>query len=153
MESSDNQYAGASIVVVSHHEGEDLLRTVRGLVDALPSNVEIIVVDDASTDGRIEALPGEGIRVLRPESRLGIASARNLGAAQSRGEVIVFSDAHVDATPGFLDPVRAVLGRPGVGAVGPVVSTRDDPSVKGFGFRRRDAASNIERLGKQGPDP
>ena len=153
MTSSGRQPVGESVVVVSHNEGANLLRTVRGLDAALPSDAEIIVIDDSSTDGSVEALPGDRVRVIRPESRLGIAAARNLGAAESRGEVIIFSDAHVDVNPGFLDPLREILARPGVGAVGPVVSNRDDPTVKGFGFRWRDAALNIEWLGKQGSAP
>jgi GT2 family glycosyltransferase len=142
-----------SVVVVSHNEGENLSRTIASLLAALPSDAEIVVVDDMSTDGSIEGLPAEKLRVLRPEKRLGIASARNLGASQARGDVVIFSDAHVDVTPGFLDPLLSALDRPGVGAVGPIVSMRDNPSAKGYGFRWRDAALNVEWLGRQGQTP
>ena len=91
--------------------------------------------------------------VVRPETRLGIAAARNLGASRSRWEVLVFSDAHVDVPPGFLGPLLDELRRPGVAAVGPAVSTRDDPNSKGYGFRWRDAALNIEWLPRQGAAP
>ncbi len=142
-----------SVVVVSHNEGENLGRTIDGLLATLPDDAEVVVVDDVSTDGSIEALPEGRVRVVRPEARLGIAAARNLGAASSRGEVLVFSDAHVDVPPGFLGPLLDELRRPGVAAVGPAVSTRDDPRAKGYGFRWRDAALNIEWLSRQGADP
>src|SRR5262249_37662613 len=114
---------GVSVVVVSHNEGENLGLTVDSLLAALPDDAEVVVVDDVSTDGSIEALPEGRVRVVRPEARLGIAAARNLGAARSRGEVIVFSDAHVDVPPGFLGPLLDELRRPRVAAVGPAVST------------------------------
>ena len=40
-----------SVVVISLNEGESLRRTVDNLRDTLPSESEIIVVDDSSTDG------------------------------------------------------------------------------------------------------
>lgn len=150
---ADTDRCGVSVVVVSHNEGADLHRTVLGLDAALPADAEIIVVDDTSTDGSTESLPVERARVIRPETRLGISAARNLGAAHSRGQVIVFSDAHVDVSPGFIEPLQAVLERPGIGAAGPVVSQRDEPAVKGYGFRWRDAALNIEWLSRQGTEP
>ncbi len=150
MGSSDRESLETSVVVVSHNEGENLLRTVHSLLDALPPASEIIVVDDTSTDGSIEALPVDRIRVVRPETRLGISAARNLGASVSRGEILIFSDAHVDVRPGFLEPLRSTLNRPGVGAVGPLVSTRGAEDHKGCGFRWRDAGLNIEWLSGQG---
>jgi GT2 family glycosyltransferase len=153
MERSVGGAPGVSVVVVSHNEGQNLVRTVDSLLAALPDGAEVVVVDDVSTDGSIEALPEGRVRIVRPETRQGIASARNLGAARSRGDVIVFSDAHVDASPGFLAPLLDELRRPGVAAVGPAVSTRDDPRAKGYGFRWRDAALNVEWLTRQGADP
>ena len=150
---SSEDRPGVSVVVVSHNEGADLHRTLLSLNAALPADSEIIVVDDSSTDGSTDTLPVERVRVVRPPTRLGISAARNLGAAHSRGDVIVFSDAHVDVPVGFIEPLVAALMRAGVGAVGPVVSQRDNPAVKGYGFRWKDAALNIEWLGKKGSDP
>jgi glycosyltransferase involved in cell wall biosynthesis len=68
---------------------------------ALPSalgqehvDVEVVVADDASTDGtaeRLAALRDERVRLGRPESR-GQAHARNAGIADARGEWIAFLD-------------------------------------------------------------
>jgi glycosyltransferase involved in cell wall biosynthesis len=68
---------------------------------ALPSalgqehvDVEVVVVDDASTDGtaeRLSALSDERVRVGRPERR-GQAHARNAGIAEARGEWVAFLD-------------------------------------------------------------
>jgi glycosyltransferase involved in cell wall biosynthesis len=55
---------------------------------------EIIVVDDGSTDDTAAALEndfGARVRILRTDNR-GVAAARNLGVAASRGELIAFLD-------------------------------------------------------------
>jgi GT2 family glycosyltransferase len=143
-----------SVVVVSHNEGENLLRTVESVLGALPPEGEILVVDDQSTDGSAEALPGgDRVQVLRRPERLGVARARNLGARQAGGDVLVFADAHVQVPPNWAEPLVDALSRPGVAAVGPAVAPFDRPENRGYGFRWENAALKIAWLDAQGPDP
>lgn len=80
----------------------------RGLAQGC-DGVEVIVVDNASTDGTAEALEplvqSHGVRVLRSE-RLGAPRARNDGAALARGEVLFFLDADTRVPPGAFSRVR-----------------------------------------------
>jgi GT2 family glycosyltransferase len=144
-----------SVVVVSHNEGDNLRRTVCSLLAGLPADGEILVVDDGSTDGSAEALTGGygGVSVLRPAERLGAPAARNFGGARARGEVIVFSDAHMEVPLYWFAPLRDALARPVVGAASPVVSVMQQRDSKGYGFHWRDAAFTVEWLGRQGADP
>ncbi|HTX39063.1 MAG TPA: glycosyltransferase family 2 protein, partial [Bryobacteraceae bacterium] len=106
-----------SVVVISLNEGEALRRTVESLQAKLPEPWEIIVVDDGSTDGSAGFL-GEGrpgVTLLRPPARLGVAGARNFGAAHATGDVLVFSDAHVLVRPGWAEALLEILARPEVG--------------------------------------
>src|ERR1043165_4311239 len=87
-----------SVVVVSHNEGDNLRKTVHSLLATLPSDGEIIVVDDCSADGSADFIDDRyaGVTLLNPAERLGAASARNYGGRQARGEIIIFSDAHME---------------------------------------------------------
>lgn len=128
-----------------------LRRTVFNLLDTLPADGEVVVLDDASTDGSADPA-GWGranVRVFRPAERLGAARARNTGAQQARGEMIVFCDAHIEAPPGWVDRFCAALERPTVGVVGAVISAMGSPSLKGYGFTWRDAYLNVRWLERQ----
>jgi len=70
--------------------------------------VEIICVDNASTDATPEIISRHGARYLR-EERLGPSYARNLGAAAAGGELLWFIDA--DAVPAREDFLIELVGR------------------------------------------
>src|SRR6201996_8472183 len=128
--------AALSVIIVSHNEGEYLRRSVDSLVVDLPSDAEIIVVDDASTDGSSEQLNeiDSRVRVFQLRDRLGAAASRNFGAQHASGEVLLFSDAHVEARTAWARPLVRVLGRPSVGAVGPALTSLLHPKAKGYGL-------------------
>jgi glycosyltransferase involved in cell wall biosynthesis len=66
-------------------------------------DVEVIVVDDASTDAsgqRLEAEFGTRIRLLRLDQRRGVGGARNAGAQLARGEFVAFLDSDDVWLPG-----------------------------------------------------
>jgi glycosyltransferase involved in cell wall biosynthesis len=60
---------------------------------------ECVVVDDASDDATIAVAEHHGVRVIAIDKRRGPAHARNVGARQARGEVILFLDADVCIHP------------------------------------------------------
>lgn len=156
---------GISVVIVSLNEGEYLRRTVDNLMASIPEDGEIIVVDDGSVDGSADFVNANYKRVvlLRPVERLGSARARNFGAAHARGEILVFSDAHVAASSDWAPPMLAALRRPEVGAVIPAirvmrypddyVSTQPSKEARGYGLRWRDSALSVAWLGCKGPKP
>jgi GT2 family glycosyltransferase len=145
-----------SVVVPSRNEGDYLRRTVNNLLAGLSPTDEVVVVDDWSTDGSVPVLCSgryRRVRVLRPPRHLGVARARNFGARHARGDVIVFSDAHVAASRGWLRPLLAAVTPSEVGAVGPVLSVMHHPETKGYGLRFSDEATNLEWLDWKDSEP
>ncbi len=127
---------------------------MRGLLDSLPLDGEVIVVDDGSTDdsaASLAALAGP-VRVLITERR-GAIAARNLGAARARGEVLVFADAHVAVPAGWWPALADELARPQVGAVAPAITVMDGPDSKGFGLRWTSPALDVDWLEQRGSGP
>lgn len=147
--------ASVSVIVVSHNEGQNLRRTLDNLLATTPADSEIIVVDDASTDGSADNLAGDDARlvVLRPAERMGVARARNFGAHHARHDVLVFSDAHVETTAGWTARLLHTLERPEVGAAGPAISMLGARRSKGYGLCWSDMTLNSKWLGRQGTNP
>jgi glycosyltransferase involved in cell wall biosynthesis len=146
-----------SVVIISLNEGESLRRTVDNLLAGLPSQSEIIVVDDSSTDGSAGFLSDgyPGVTLLRPPERLGVSRARNFGARHAHGDVLVFSDAHVCAPAGWSEPLLEVLARPEVGAVAPAIGVMRSAAGESVGYGQKwcDASLSVGWLGRQGSTP
>lgn len=123
-----------SVVVVSHNEGDELRATLVALRATSPVGTEIVVVDDASTDGSADALEPSGMLIARAPERLGVSAARNLGARLTTRDVIVWADAHIAPARGWFESFAPLLARREVGAVGPAVSILGKTEIRGFGM-------------------
>ena len=94
-------------VVVPVRDRRDLLRDLLAALDVQTlRDFELIVVDDGSVDGSAElaestTVAGQPVRVLR-QAGLGAVAARQRGAADSRGEVLAFTDSDCTPVPGWL---------------------------------------------------
>ncbi len=94
-----------SIIIAAHNEGERLLWTVESVREvALIFRMEIIVADDASSDGSIAELQRlfEEVRVVGNRERLGPSPTKDLGARSSQGEILIFLDGHTKPEDGAL---------------------------------------------------
>lgn len=143
--------SGLSAVVVSHNEGDLLRQTVDSFLANTPGLTELVVVDDASSDGSADFLSDEPVgydrvRLLRMSSSVGISAARNAGARASRGEFIVWSDAHCVVHPGWAEPLVEALRDPTVGEVAPAVGYLDGTKGLGYGFTWKDPSMRMKWL-------
>lgn len=83
-----------SVVIPSYNTAKYVATAVRSALAQTYANVEVVVVDDGSTDDTRAALDGcfQDIRYVRQENA-GLPSARNTGIRHSTGEIIAFLDA------------------------------------------------------------
>jgi glycosyltransferase involved in cell wall biosynthesis len=87
--------ATVSVIIPNYNYGRFISRAIDGVMAQTYSNVEIIVVDDGSTDDSLEILTSyekKGVKVIQQKNS-GVSAARNNGAAKSNGEFIAFLDA------------------------------------------------------------
>jgi glycosyltransferase involved in cell wall biosynthesis len=122
-------------VVIACNEGANLRATVEQFQATLPGGSEIVVVDDGSTDGSADFLRHAKCAVrLLSSKNLGVAKARNWGARQSRGNIIVFADAHIRLPRRWWVPMVELLENPKVGAVAPGIGAMGESHLKGYGL-------------------
>jgi GT2 family glycosyltransferase len=82
---------------------------------------EIIVVDNASTDGTPEYLNGLGVTVIRNASNLGCAKAWNQGVQAGKGDVIGILSNDIIVTSGWLPALLRFMEESGHGIVSPAM--------------------------------
>jgi glycosyltransferase involved in cell wall biosynthesis len=84
-------------IIIPVYNGRAYIRqALEALADAKRPADEVLVVDDGSTDGSGELAQSLGAQVLRlPDGPRGPARARNRGAAQASGDLLLFLDADV----------------------------------------------------------
>jgi glycosyltransferase involved in cell wall biosynthesis len=107
-----------SVILPATNESVLLQRTVEQFVATLPEDSEVIVIDNGSTDGCADFLAEgtwENVRLIRSAEPLGVSAARNRGLAEARGEIVVFSDAHMDVPERWWQPLVRTLNLPDVG--------------------------------------
>jgi glycosyltransferase involved in cell wall biosynthesis len=110
-----------SVVIPCFNHGEFLPEATASVANLGREDIELIVVDDGSTDERtckeMDALPARGIKVIRQENK-GLAAARNAGIAISRGEYILPLDADNRLRSGYVEHGIQILdANPQVGVV------------------------------------
>jgi len=149
--------ARISVILPATNESVLLQRTVLQFVATLPADSEVLVVDNGSTDGCADFLAEgtwENVRLLRVTEPLGVAAARNHGLAAARGEIVVFSDAHMDVPERWWEPLVHTLNRPNVGVVAPGIGVMGKPVGKSScGQRIAETNLRLEWLAFQDEEP
>jgi glycosyltransferase involved in cell wall biosynthesis len=115
----------AVTVLIGAYDHESTLpRAIASILDQTESNLELIVIDDGSTDGSAEAAT-EAIgsdsrgRVMRLERNVGIARSLNAGLRAATARVAAIQDADDHSEPGRLARQLEVLDSdPGIAVVG-----------------------------------
>lgn len=111
-----------SIVIPVYNRKEEIVRCLRSIKEQDYRPIEVIVVDDGSSDGTeaVISAMGDDIRLLRSETRCGPAHARNLGIREVKGAYVLFldSDTALENRQVVQEMAQKLEGDPSVGSVG-----------------------------------
>ena len=123
----------ACSVVIPTYNGRHLLEVCLASIRRhrpLSLRIEIIVADDASTDGTAawlaEVYPE--VRHVRLERNGGFCAAANAGIEASRGAIVQLLNNDTEVEAGWIEAGLTPFADPTVGSVAPLVVVRSDPS-------------------------
>jgi poly-beta-1,6-N-acetyl-D-glucosamine synthase len=116
------QAVPVTLVVGGYNEEDCMGMTIRSLLDGTYKNIEIIAVDDGSSDHTYVACRAEEkrdprVRAFRCMRRSGKSSAVNLARSITHGEFIIVVDADTTFEPHAIENVLQPFADPRVGAV------------------------------------
>jgi GT2 family glycosyltransferase len=145
-----------TVVIVSFNVKTDLLACLASLRDAPPAIAhDIVVIDNASEDGSVEAARGvAGVNVIALDRNVGFAAANNVGIRATFGELVLLLNSDTIVPAGAIDALVARLRRdPRIGVAGPRLVDGDGRPELSFGkmiapdveFRRKSLMWQLER--------
>ncbi len=126
-----------AIVIVSYNARPDLERCLDSLHRSPPAiSHEIVVVDNASSDGSAQAVRARWptVRVIENRENIGFGAANNRGIRASDSSLILVLNGDTLVPPGAIDRLANELtSSPDVGAVGPRLVDEQGRSEISFG--------------------
>jgi glycosyltransferase involved in cell wall biosynthesis len=91
-DSNAKENVQVSVVVVAHNSARCIKRCLDSIFRTRLIRFEVVVVDDSDDETRAIASKYGSIRLVRLRENIGVAKARNLGAALARGDYLAFVD-------------------------------------------------------------
>lgn len=130
-----------SIVMLNRDGASHLRRCLPALASVAYRDVELIVVDNGSTDGSIDIVegfrPGFPVRTIRNVANASFSAGNNQGLAEARGELVLFLNNDIEPIdPDWLGRMVETIDEPDVAAVGArlVYPRRTGEVRSGLGF-------------------
>jgi GT2 family glycosyltransferase len=118
-----------SVVIPVHNGSRTIGRCLQSVTSVADDNLEVIVVDDSSSDRSVDIIGTFPVRLIRLDRHSGASAARNAGAGHSTGAILFFMDADCLLQQETLGQVRATAARHGSGTVigGTYTPAPEDP--------------------------
>jgi glycosyltransferase involved in cell wall biosynthesis len=128
-----------SVVIPVFNGERTIAATLASVLVQTHRELEVIVVDDGSTDATLQIVAEAGderVRIVR-QARRGVSSSRNRGVAEARGEYVAFIDADDLWTAGKLESQVAALRENPAAAVAYCWTDYVDPDGRAVGRAER----------------
>lgn len=105
-----------SVVIPTYNRAGSIIQSVKSVLRQSFEDIEVIVVDDCSSDDTVDVLSrieDQRLRVVVHDENAGAGAARNTGIRESRGEYVAFQDSDDEWLPEKLAKQLSVLGERG----------------------------------------
>lgn len=128
-----------SVIILNYNGLKFAEQCVRSVLQSDYPNLEVVIVDNASTDGSYELLYRSfgsipSVRILRNSRNTGFAEGNNVGYNNSKGDVLVFLNIDTRVERRWLSElVRALRAENVGGAQSKIMSLRDPRRVESVG--------------------
>lgn len=107
-----------TVISVTHNSGS----VIGAFIDTVPTRAELIIVDNASTDGTRRVLATTRARIVTHDRNLGFGAACNAGARLATGEFLFFVNPDARIRDGAVEALIAAARRyPGAAAFNPML--------------------------------
>lgn len=118
------RFFNTSVIIPVHNAEATIRATLESVFASSLRACEVIVVDDASTDGALSICKAFSVKVVSLKENRGPAIGRNVGVSQSEGGVLIFLDSDVTFAPDLLQRMLNRLAKnPELSGVGTLSSS------------------------------
>jgi hypothetical protein len=125
-----------SVILVQHNRGDLTCACIDSLLRFRPTGYEIIVIDNASTDGSGEMVRRrfESVQCIQQANNIGFGAANNAGARAAGGDLLFFLNNDTFALSDPLTPLGEYMqAHPGCGAAGIALRNPDGSPQSSLG--------------------
>ena len=116
------------MIVVTYDSAEFVADALSALRDDTQGPIEVVVVDNGSTDETLEIVASHDVTLIEAPSNEGYGTACNLGAAVATQDILAFLTPDTLPSPGWLPPLVEALDH-GVGAAMATIALLDEPTA------------------------
>jgi glycosyltransferase involved in cell wall biosynthesis len=135
--------ADLSVVICSLNGAAGVDRCLTALAEQKDADLQVIVVDDGSTDETSEVARGHGVTVLRHETNRGASAARNTGTRAATAPVVAFLDDDCEPDPEWARELVDAYEEGVIGVGGPLVPSAPAGFMLGY-LRRNNPLAPLE---------
>ncbi len=122
-----------SVIIPTYNASSTIEKCLESVLNQNCPNLEIIVVDDASTDDTLEKVSKypDPVKLFTKTNNQGVAHSRNLGVEKAGSGILIFVDSDIVVPTGrIFQLVNSLKEKPGILAVAGIYSD----NTKGFNF-------------------
>lgn len=125
-----------SIIILSYNTKELLKNCINSIFTQLKGEFEVIVVDNASSDGSVKevrALKNSRIKIIENKKNIGFAGGCNIGAEKAKGEYLLFLNSDTEVKDESVLEILQSAFTDKIGVVGGLMSNKDGSLQRSFG--------------------